>query len=233
MKRIFLTLGLAAIFCLSGCKTNQTNTETIIESTTEIEYVSDTLVAAQDIFKQTSVTTETTITTTEPYFDIYVYKPSTHYIHRSTCHWVDDTCYQITNAFGIEARLCTECKPEIEIYNTYTEESGGTYSNFIDQYSRQLLAEITFHEAGSNWISTYDKAHVVSGVMNRVYDTRFPCTVYEVLTQPGQFENYWPGCCMPTQDCYDAVDYYFSHMEDFDGANSWYGDGLSNHFYYQ
>lgn len=50
-----------------------------------------------------------------------VYKPSTHYIHRSSCHWVTDECYEITDTSDIEARKCEECNPDIEIVNKYVE----------------------------------------------------------------------------------------------------------------
>jgi len=50
-----------------------------------------------------------------------VYKPSTHYVHRSTCHWVDSECYEINNTEGIEARVCTECNPDIYIEIEYEE----------------------------------------------------------------------------------------------------------------
>ena len=148
-------------------------------------------------------------------------------------------------------RLCSECNPDIPVEKEYKEpeitvivaatnekeeketEAVATYSGSIDSYSRQLLAEIVWHEAGSDWISQYNKAKVAAGVMNRVYDSRFPDTVYSVLTQRGQFSGYWPGSCTPTQACYDAVDYYFSHQSEFNSDNSWYGDGTQNHFYYQ
>ena len=48
-----------------------------------------------------------------------VYKPSSHYVHRSTCHWCDNSCYQIEDTKDIQARLCTECNPDIEIINPY------------------------------------------------------------------------------------------------------------------
>lgn len=51
-----------------------------------------------------------------------VYKPSTHYVHRSTCHWVDSTCYEITDTEGLEARICTECNPDIQIVTPYIPE---------------------------------------------------------------------------------------------------------------
>ena len=69
--------------------------------------------------------------------------------------------------------------------------------------------------------------------MQRVYDYRFPNTVYEVLTQEGQFSGYWPGCIYPSAASYEAVDYYFNHSYEFDLSNSWWGDGNQNYFYYQ
>ena len=170
---------------------------------------------------------------TEPAREYVVFKPSTHYVHKNTCRWADGSCYEITSTEGIEARRCTECNADIAIVTEYIEPIPETPTYAIDDYSRQLLAEIVWHEAGSNWISQYNKAKVAAGVMNRVNDSRFPSTVYTVLTQPGQFSGYWPGCCTPTQDCYDAVDYYFSHTSEFNGDNSWWGDGSQNHFYYQ
>ena len=176
-----------------------------------------------------------------------VFKESTHYVHRSTCRWYDSNCYEITDTNNIEARICTECNPEIEIVNEYIDPAPVTESVSIEEeiantssittcvteYERTLLAEIVHHEAGSDWITQYNKAKVAAGVMNRVYDARFPNDVYSVLTAPRQFENYWPGCCIPNQADYDAVDYYFAHQDEFNSDNSWYGDGYQNHFYYQ
>ena len=51
--------------------------------------------------------------------EVIVYKPSTKYIHRLNCHWVDETCYEIIDTNGIEARICTECNPNMEIINLY------------------------------------------------------------------------------------------------------------------
>ena len=186
-----------------------------------------------------------TVVIQEP--EYIVFKESTHYVHRSTCRWYDSNCYEITDTNNIEARICTECNPEIEIVNEYIDPAPVTESVSIEEeivnsssittcvteYERTLLAEIVHHEAGSDWITQYNKAKVAAGVMNRVYDARFPNDVYSVLTAPRQFENYWPGCCIPNQADYDAVDYYFAHQDEFNSDNSWYGDGYQNHFYYQ
>lgn len=178
----------------------------------------------EEIIEEEFETTEPVVE--EPTFTVF--KPSTHYIHTNKCRWYSSECYEITDTEDIEARKCSECSPDMEIIHEYVPETPT-----VADYDRQLLAEIVWHEAGSSYIDTYSKAKVAAGVMNRVYDSRFPATVYDVLTQPGQFSGYWPGCCTPTQACYDAVDYYFSNMGEFNSDNSWWGDGYQNHFYYQ
>lgn len=55
--------------------------------------------------------------------EFVVYKPSTHYVHRSTCYWVDSTCYEIENTNGLETRRCTECNPDIEIVTPFVVET--------------------------------------------------------------------------------------------------------------
>lgn len=177
---------------------------------------------------ETDVTTQIEPTTVK---DFIVFKPSTHYIHTSSCHWYDSTCYEISTTDGLEVLYCIECKPDIEIYNYYQPVIETDYN--ISNDDRELLAQIVWHEAGSDWIDIYDKAMVAAGVMNRVNDSRFPSTVYKVLTQAGQFTGFIPYTCVPTQSCYDAVDYYFNNIDSFGNYNSWYGNGYSNTFYYQ
>ena len=50
-----------------------------------------------------------------------------------------------------------------------------------------ILCNAVAHEAGCNWISTYDKALVVEVIMNRVESPLYPNTILGVLTQPYQF----------------------------------------------
>lgn len=178
---------------------------------------------------ETVVTTQIEPTTVK---DLIVFKPSTHYIHTSSCKWYDSTCYEISTTEGLDVLYCIECKPDIEIYSYY-QPTIETNCSDINHDDRELLAQIVWHEAGSDWIDTYDKAMVAAGVMNRVNDSRFPSTVYGVLTQSGQFSGFVPWTCVPTQSCYDAVDYYFNNVSLFGNYNSWYGNGYSNIFYYQ
>lgn len=196
----------------------ETETATTAETSTNATTNTSTTVG-----ESTNASTDTPTTTT-----VVVYKPSTHYVHLNTCRWYSSECYEIDSTEGLECRKCSECNPDIDIINEYVPETPT-----VADYDRQLLAEIVWHEAGSSWISQYNKAKVAAGVMNRVSDSRFPGTVYDVLTQRGQFTGYWPGCCNPTQACYDAVDYYFNHTDEFNSDNSWWGDGKQNHFYYQ
>lgn len=219
--------------------TNQIQTETtavVEDEFVEVEKSVEPVVTTEEVTStttQTDTTVATTATTTietasTVTSEYVVYKPTTYYIHRSSCHWVDNSCIKITDTNGIQCRRCSECNPDMVIVTEYIPPTPT-----IADSDRQMLAEIVWHEAGSSWISQYNKAKIAAGVMNRVNDSRFPGTVYGVLTQPGQFTGYWPGCCTPTQACYDAVDYYFNHTSEFNGDNSWWGDGSQNHFYYQ
>lgn len=101
---------------------------------------------------------------------------------------------------------------------------------YCDPTDREYLSQLVAHEAGSDWISTYNKACVVAVVINRVNSSSFPNTVYDVLTQPGQFSGFWFGYS-PSQSCYDAVDYYFAHTNEFGNILYFYGDGYQNYFY--
>lgn len=221
------------------CGTNivMTTTNSIISTVTTNNTISTTN-------KTTSITT-TTITTTATAAAVIetqknikkennsiVYKPSTHYVHISSCHWVNSECYEITNTYGIEARLCTECKPQIEIQSPYIEPTPVVAG--ISDYEIQLLRKIVSSEYGSDWVSVSEKAKIVAGVINRVNDSRFPNTIYGVLTQYGQFPGFNPdGNYYISDSIIQAVDYYFAHPEEFGSYNSWSGDGTTNFFYYQ
>ena len=101
-----------------------------------------------------------------------------------------------------------------------------------------LLCNAVAHEAGSNTISTEEKAKVVEVIMNRVYSSKFPNTIYGVITQPyqftgsGSYANLGTFSYKVTQSVKDAVELYFRESESFtQGYMFFWGDGYSNHFY--
>lgn len=103
----------------------------------------------------------------------------------------------------------------------------------ITERERVLLCNIVANEYGSDWVSVYDKACVVAVVMNRVNSSQFPNDIESVLTQPYQFSGYWASdsyYSTVTSSCVEAVDYYFSHVEEFGGWLYFEGDGTRNYF---
>lgn len=179
-----------------------------------------------------SVYTEAVPESIEEYI---VYKPSTKYVHRSSCRWNSGDAVAITDTNNIEARKCTECNPDIEIVNEYIEPEPTVEECGLTEDEIILLRKIVSYEYGSDWVPVYEKAKVVNGVMNRVYDSRFPNTIYDVLTQSGQFPGFYTyGTYYMSDSIIAAVDYYFAHPDEFDSSNSWYADGCGyNVFYYQ
>lgn len=100
-----------------------------------------------------------------------------------------------------------------------------------------LLCNVVGHEAGSNWISEYDKACVVEVIMNRVNSSLYPNSIIGVLSQPYQFADYQSYSYLGTYSGYvtesvkNAVRLYFSNTEQFShGYLSFWGDGTRNYF---
>lgn len=62
----------------------------------------------------------------------------------------------------------------------------------------EMMALVIFQEAGGDECSDETRLMVGTVVMNRVADTRFPDTIYEVLTQQSQYGRlYWTGLVWP------------------------------------
>lgn len=207
-----------------------TEVPTIVE-----DNISDEVSEVSEVYEEapeTEVPCEPEPIITEPYI---VYKPSTKYVHRNSCRWNSGDTIIITNTNDIESRKCTECNPDIEIVNEYIEPEPIIEDCDLTEEEIILLRKIVSYEYGSDWVPVYEKAKVVNGVMNRVYDSRFPDTIYDVLTQSGQFPGFYTyGTYYMSDSIIASVDYYFAHTEEFDNSNSWYADGCGyNVFYYQ
>lgn len=130
---------------------------------------------------------------------------------------------------------------EEPVYEEYTEpEVTDTYvsdTSYVSESDFILLCNAVAHEAGSNWIDIYSKANVVEVIMNRVNSPLYPNTVYEVLTQPYQFEGSGSYVNMSsysyevTDSVIAAVNLYFNEPYSFmNGYFSFYGDGYQNYF---
>ena len=207
-----------------------TEVPTIVE-----DNVSDEASEVSEVYEEvpeTEISYEPEPIITEPYI---VYKPSTKYLHRNSCRWNSGDAVIITDTNDIEARKCTECNPNIEIVNEYIEPEPIIEDCGLTEDEIILLRKIVSYEYGSDWVPVYEKAKVVNGVMNRVYDSRFPDTIYDVLTQSGQFPGFYTyGTYYMSDSIIASVDYYFAHTDEFDNSNSWYADGCGyNVFYYQ
>ena len=107
----------------------------------------------------------------------------------------------------------------------------------ISEQDRILIGNVISHEAGSAWISEYERVCIAAAIMNRVADSRFPNTVDGVLHQSGQFFDVpyyrvdYSGIGFEPID--RAIDAYFNGEYNCGNINSWSGDGLHNYFYHQ
>ena len=217
--------------------TTTTTTSTTSETTTSARHKTTTSTGANKV--QPAPISTTTTAAKKVYI---VYKPSTHYIHKSTCRWFDKTCKEITSTEGLECRRCSECKPELEIVKEYippvkqetkteisTGYAGVTASEII------LLQKLVANEYGADWVSVKEKAKIVASVMNQVKDKRFPNTVTKCIYKSCVPFGFNPNKKRTISDSVKkAVQYYFDNRNTvFKNwtANSWYGDGKYNHFY--
>lgn len=98
------------------------------------------------------------------------------------------TTYQTSSTFHVDNSM-SDIQAIMEPIETYYE---------YDAEDLRQLACIVYAEAGADWCTDEHQRDVASVVMNRVTDSRFPDTIYEVLHAPGQY----PNTCNNTE--YDA-----------------------------
>ena len=212
--------------------TTETTTTTSLSTLTSTEATTTTVETAAPV--TTAEVTEAATEPAEPQREYIVYKPSTHYIHKSTCHWVDATCYEIENTENIECRKCSECNPNIEIVNPYVSN---VTAPSVSDYDYTLLCKIVASEYGG-MPDVYERAKIVASVMNMVNDSRWPSSVEGVLDQTcapwgfNKYSDYFCGGSIHYSAMADAVDYYLNNPDTFAGwtCNQWWGDGKYNHF---
>lgn len=129
--------------------------------------------------------------------------------------------------------------------NTESEDNNTAEAPVVEEESSLPITDAEFillcnavaNEAGSNWISEYDKALVVEVIMNRVNSPLFPNSIYDVLTQRNQFTGAYKYVDLTTYSSYvtqsvkDAVMRYFNDTESFTQGYLYFsGDGYRNYF---
>ena len=186
--------------------------------TTETSEVSDTIT---DI-ATTELNCEFEYTTLEPYTE-------NNYETETTCVY---EMYEPEVIYESEEVVIEE-NYDIE----YSEYNGETTSdNYLTDYEYIMLCNAVAYEAGSDWIPTSEKAKVAEVIMNRVASPDFPDTIYDVLTQEGQFVGVWNYVTLTdysykvTEDVKSAVNIalesdYINH-----GYLFFEGDGTQNYF---
>lgn len=141
----------------------------------------------------------------------------------------------------LECNITEEIQPEVsddELENSEDEEVSEedivVYSVSDGDYIR--LCNAVAHEAGSDGISTEDKAKVVEVILNRTLSWNYPDTILEVLVQPNQFTGAESYAYLSeftykvTPDVERAVNGYLQGEYVNHGYFSFYGDGYQNHF---
>ena len=90
--------------------------------------------------------------------------------------------------------MLVSCQSFYEETEPPTEETEPPYTR--DEL--EMLALVIYQEAGGNGCSDETRLMVGSVVMNRVADSRFPDTLYGVLTQRAQYGRlHWTGLVWP------------------------------------
>lgn len=193
----------------------------------------------------TTTTTATSTTTVKPTtattttgFKPVIVSSTSKAITENTESVIETTAYKITECATdiIETEvsevvvLTTEETPE-PIIDEYTNNVGVSESEYI------LLCNCVAYEAGSEWISEYDKALVVEVIMNRVNSSSFPNDIYSVITQEGQFSGVWNYANLGyyadnvSDSVKKAVDLYFNNPSQFNHGYMYFeGDGVMNYF---
>lgn len=169
------TATVMSITTTSNTTTKETTNTTTVTTTTETE--TSTVV-------ETTIVTETTtapIIIDEPIVteEYMIFKPYTHYVHRSTCRWCKDEFRVITceDDIGEPARYCTECNPEIEITNVY-------YPPEPIQLENDNSVNIEYNNDGvllgtyqATWYTAVDMGYSKppKGASGRVLETAYSC----------------------------------------------------------
>lgn len=216
---------------IESTATTTTIAEITTTETTETTAVTDDVYAVTEILTESSVETVETTTTTSETVESTETETTTASTEAETSEATETsttiTAYVITVNYNIS---------EDDTTTTVSDESASSLPITEQEYI--LLCNAVANEAGSNWISTYDKGKVVEVIMNRVNSSLYPNSVFDVISQPYQFEGSGNYVYLTTYSSYvtddvkAAVDLYFNEPSSFThNYFGFYGDGYQNYFY--
>ena len=98
-------------------------------------------------------------------------------------------------ALKVQPLVCIETLPEID--EALVIEEAPEPASYTDA-ELEMLALAIYQEAGGDACSDDTRLKVGTVVMNRVADSRFPDSIYEVLTQEQQYGRlHWTGLMWP------------------------------------
>ena len=131
----------------------------------------------------------------------------------------------------------SEASPEVVPTEPAPQTEAPSTALVVSDSDYILLCNAVAHEAGANWITATEKAKVVEVIMNRVASSKYPNTIYGVLTQKNQFSgassyvNLGKFSSKVTDLVKAGVDLYLADPSQFNhGYYGFWGDGKQNHF---
>lgn len=209
----------SVLFAIASCPHDKTDTDNF-DSNVEVITTCTTTSTTTSTLQKTTTTESTTTTSTTTTTELMTTTDTT----ATTIVSVNTPAIE-TQPYVVEVTTEVAVQPvELSIGDCPISES-----DYI------LIANVVSHEAGSSWISTYNRSQIVASIMNRVADPRFPDTVDGVVHQQGQMFDVpyyrvdYSGIGYEPID--EAINMYFSGEYDYGSITSWYGTGTENVFY--
>ena len=164
-------------------ESNEPTTPAILEEVPEVEVTEPVVEDIETVEPETEVT-EPVVEEVEPEVEVV---PETKPVEKPTTPTPKPTEPEVEE--DVEQPSETPSEPE-----TDDTESA------IDPSAREMLALVIYQEAGGDAHCDECRRRVADVVLNRVNDSRFPNTMYGVLTAPYQYGRlHWTGLVWPSR----------------------------------
>lgn len=152
---------------------------------------------------QTMIDECTELTYTDTNIEIFEYDADTIEVDITEADVIEHTD---TIEVDITETDVIECTNELNEYEPIQESS--TIDRWWTEDDLHMLAAVIYYEAGSDECTDRHQQLVGQVVVNRMYSTEFPNTIYDVIAQPMQYSSYNMvinnmGTDVIPQRCYD------------------------------